>query len=271
MNLVSTVQAILKFQSTVLVTFLLLEFLYFIFVLKRDYPWREAFISLVVVGMRISAIYVFSSWIAYGPRWIESHRLFDLSFKSDWLAFSAMFVVADLIYYFFHRLSHKVRFLWAGHFVHHMSPEFMLTTGLRTDVFPFKMVFLVAFMFWLGCPSEKLKLMINLNLFLQLFLHTEVIESYGPLDLILSSPAQHRLHHSSIGPSVDKNFCGMFSIVDRVFGTYAKEGSSQLGVVGIDNSNSVIKLIFHEWIEIYKDCRKAPGIWQKLVVVFGPP
>jgi sterol desaturase/sphingolipid hydroxylase (fatty acid hydroxylase superfamily) len=50
---------------------------------------------------------------------------------SSWLTWLFAFVLYDLCYYWWHRLSHTVAFLWGSHVVHHQSKEFNLTTALR--------------------------------------------------------------------------------------------------------------------------------------------
>ncbi|GIS35594.1 MAG: hypothetical protein Ct9H90mP6_08510 [Gammaproteobacteria bacterium] len=40
-----------------------------------------------------------------------------------WLMWVLAFVLIDLVFYIYHRLSHRVRFLWAIHMSHHSSEE----------------------------------------------------------------------------------------------------------------------------------------------------
>jgi sterol desaturase/sphingolipid hydroxylase (fatty acid hydroxylase superfamily) len=41
----------------------------------------------------------------------------------------------DLGYYWFHRASHRINVVWAGHVVHHQSEEYNLSTALRQSWF----------------------------------------------------------------------------------------------------------------------------------------
>jgi sterol desaturase/sphingolipid hydroxylase (fatty acid hydroxylase superfamily) len=42
--------------------------------------------------------------------------------------------------------------------------------------------------------------------------------SFGPLRSVVSSPVFHRWHHTMRAEGLDKNFAGLFPIVDRAFG-----------------------------------------------------
>ena len=68
---------------------------------------------------------------AYSALW--QHRLVDLSVASPWPWLIAFFGV-DLAYYWWHRLSHEVNFLWASHVTHHQSEEYNLSVALRQSI-----------------------------------------------------------------------------------------------------------------------------------------
>ena len=44
------------------------------------------------------------------------------------------FLAVDFTYYWWHRLSHRVNFLWAAHVVHHQSEDYNLAVALRQAV-----------------------------------------------------------------------------------------------------------------------------------------
>jgi len=60
----------------------------------------------------------------------ENFRLLELSatHPGSWIL---CFLGVDCAYYWFHRLSHEVNFLWAAHVVHHQSEDFNLAVALR--------------------------------------------------------------------------------------------------------------------------------------------
>ena len=62
--------------------------------------------------------------------WVYQHRLFTIPMTA-WWAWVAIFLLEDLTYYGFHRLSHERRLWWAAHVNHHSSQHYNLSTALR--------------------------------------------------------------------------------------------------------------------------------------------
>jgi sterol desaturase/sphingolipid hydroxylase (fatty acid hydroxylase superfamily) len=52
------------------------------------------------------------------------------------------------------------------------------------------------------------------------FVHSNIECQYGWLNFLISSPSQHRVHHSTLPEHRDKNFATFFPIYDVIFGTY---------------------------------------------------
>ncbi|WOH54783.1 sterol desaturase family protein [Bradyrhizobium sp. sBnM-33] len=75
---------------------------------------------------------------------------------------------------------------------------------------------------WIGFNPFAVIAMLGINLMYQFFIHTELAPRLGPLELVLNTPAHHRVHHASNEPCLDKNFGGMLIIFDRLFGTFAE-------------------------------------------------
>ena len=61
------------------------------------------------------------------------------------------------------------------------------------------------------------------NLLFQFWIHTEWVDSIGPLEFILNTPSHHRVHHGRNRYCIDKNYVGVFIIWDRMFGTFEAE------------------------------------------------
>jgi len=77
---------------------------------------------------------------------LYSYRVFDI--PVIWWSWLLLFFAEDFCYYCFHRCSHRMRFFWASHVVHHSSQHYNLSTALRqtwTGSF-------FSFVFWLWLP-----------------------------------------------------------------------------------------------------------------------
>ncbi|ODM94028.1 Alkylglycerol monooxygenase, partial [Orchesella cincta] len=152
----------------------------------------------------------------------EKYRLVELPWDSPYTWYLAAIGV-DLGYYWVHRACHEVNIFWAQHQVHHSSEDYNLTTALRQAGFQgwIAWIFYLPLAFFV--PSPIFLIHQQFNLLFQFWIHTEVIESLGPLEWILNTPKHHRIHHGSNRYCLDKNYAGVLIIWDRMFGTFAEE------------------------------------------------
>jgi sterol desaturase/sphingolipid hydroxylase (fatty acid hydroxylase superfamily) len=132
--------------------------------------------------------------------------------------------VTDFLYYAYHRLAHGTRLMWAWHGVHHQSESYDLSVSFRLSWLgpPAEKLFYLPLAF-AGLPVEAVLAATAYSSFYQFFVHTRAVPKLGPLDWVLNTPSNHRVHHGVEPKYIDKNFAGMFVIWDRLFGTYQPE------------------------------------------------
>ena len=206
--------------------------------------------------------------------YLYQFRLFDLaSIIPLWAMWILTFFLIDLVFYIYHRISHKSRFLWAIHMSHHSSEEMNFAVSFRQA--------------WLG-PLSKIPFFIVLPLIgldptiiavagvistlWGIFGHTQVIKKLGPLEWIFNTPSHHRVHHGANEQYIDKNYGNLFIIWDRMFGTFELEKERvKYGLVKNVNTFNPIKITLMEWNSILKDLNKASNIKESLNIFFGPP
>ncbi len=163
--------------------------------------------------------------------WAYQARVIDLSPKSV-LTWLAAIVLVDFFYYWWHRLSHEVNFLWAAHVVHHSSEEYNLAVALRQGVFtPFTITPFHLPMALLGIPPLVMVAVDSFNTLYQFWIHTRLIGRLGFLEKWINTPMLHRVHHAINPRYLDKNYGGTFIVFDRLFGTYIEE--SEPAVYGL--------------------------------------
>lgn len=194
----------------------------------------------------------------------------------DWRTWAAGFVAQEFAYYWFHRASHRVRWLWATHAVHHSARELVLPSAVRlgwTEFFSLGWLFFAALIL-VGFPPLVVVTLLGLNLIYQFPLHTEAIGRLGPLEGVLNTPSHHRAHHSRDKAYLDCNFGGVLIVFDRLFGTFRAEpegGGLTYGLVhGMDSRNPV-RIALHEWGRMFADMRAARGIMSRLRIALGAP
>ena len=88
-------------------------------------------------------------------------------------------------------------------------------------------------------------------MFGQFWYHTRHIGKLGWLEYIFVTPSQHRVHHAINPIYIDKNLGGIFSIWDRMFGTFQEELEEEPCVFGtlkpVHTWNPILINFQHNW------------------------
>ena len=253
------------------VGFILLEVVLSAYFRRKTYEAKDAFSSIamglgnVLTGL-VSKALVFAAFSL-----VHQLALFDFGYA--WWAWVACFFADDISYYWFHRSSHKIRFFWASHIIHHSSRFYNLSTALRQT---WTGNFTGSFVFWLWMPLlgfEPLMIvfMQSVSLLYQFWIHTELIDRLPRwFEAIFNTPSHHRVHHSSDLKYLDKNHAGILIIWDRLFGTFqAEEEKPTYGLTKNITSYNPLVIATHEWWDIIRDVWRNPRYaWG---YVFGPP
>jgi sterol desaturase/sphingolipid hydroxylase (fatty acid hydroxylase superfamily) len=190
-----------------------------------------------------------------------------------WWVWVLLFFADDLAYYWFHRLHHEVRVLWASHVVHHSSQFYNLSTALRQSWTP-----MTSLPFWLplallGFPPWMIFLQQSISLAYQFFLHTERVDRLPrPVEWFFNTPSHHRVHHGSNDPYLDRNYGGILIIWDRMFRSFEPEGETvTYGLTTNLSTYNPLKVATHEYAAIWRDLRSATTWRARLGYVFGRP
>lgn len=202
----------------------------------------------------------------------REHALLELSATEPWVWVAAVFA-HDLAYYWFHRLSHRINLLWASHVVHHQSESYNFTVSLRQGAIAtwVTLLFYVP-LAWIGIPAEVFVVVHAAYQIYQFFVHTELCPRLGPLEWVLATPRQHRLHHGRNGPYLDRNYGGFFIIWDRLFGTYVDENvEPEIGTRDGMRSWSPLWANLGHYAKLASEAGAVPDLAGKLHVWLGPP
>jgi len=268
---------ILQFALPAVILIAMLEGLVLALVMRRDYNWRACLASLADALGRQYLVYTLLPLSVAQPlvdlAW--KHRLFTVPLNSV-LAVVVLVVAQDFSYYWFHRCSHRVRWFWATHAIHHSSNEFNLAASYRfgwTGRLTGAAVFYVP-MIWLGFAPGPVFIAAGLNLLYQFWLHAEWIPKLGWLEYVLNTPSHHRVHHASNAEYLDRNYGGIFIVFDRMFGTFVAERDDlpcRYGLVKPLYSNNPIIIAFHEWTAMARDIWQSRSWRERFACLIGPP
>lgn len=206
--------------------------------------------------------------------WIYNHFAI-FSIPNHWLLWIALFLLTDLLWYWYHRFGHEVSLLWSAHVVHHQSEDFNFTVAARITIFQsgFRALFW-AFIPLLGFSPEMTTSILIIHGIYPFFTHTQTIHKLGFFEKFLVTPSHHRVHHSSNPEYLDKNYGDVFIIWDKMFGTFKAEDPKIKPIYGITvplKSYSFLWQHFHFVLEIIVAFKRASGIQQKLKTIFGKP
>jgi len=253
---------------------MLVEYLYGKLVKRQTYRLADTVNSLQLgtLSRLVDVLRLGFSGVVFGAlvAWLG---LRQWSMDSPW-QWVAAFVAYDFCYYWKHRCGHEWRIMWASHIAHHQSEEFNLSTALRqtgTDYIGF--VFYIP-LYLAGVPAAAVVTVGSLNLIYQFWVHTEHIRRLGPLEWILVTPSNHRVHHARNPEYIDRNYGGVFILWDRLFGTFQDERADLPCVYGITTglkSWNPLWANLHFWSDTAKLAWRTRNWGDKLRIWFKPP
>ncbi len=226
--------------------------------------WASVSVFLVAQLMEKTSTLIFAGAFLLVGNWIPWQIPVNI-----WTTLLCL-VLLDFVYYWEHVIEHKVRILWSYHSIHHSSPIYNYTTAMRVSFIDS----LITWVFYLpliimGFNPYIVLLCFTLVLMYQFWLHTEIIGKLGWFEKVFMTPSQHRVHHGSDKIYLDKNFGALFSIWDRIFGTFQEEKHTPTyGLTKPINTINPVKVHFIEYYNILKDIFRSRNLreaWNYLV------
>jgi alkylglycerol monooxygenase len=202
----------------------------------------------------------------------DSLALFHLS-EDSILTWIFSFIFYDFLYYWFHRTSHNVNFLWASHVVHHQSEDYNLTTALRQTSSSVMIWIFYIPSFVIGIPAEVFFVSGALNLIYQYWVHTQLIGKLGWYELIFVTPSHHRVHHGQNEIYIDRNHGGVFILWDKWFGTFQEELDTEEVIYGVRRPLKSFNPLWanvHTWFTLLTDAIRTKSWLDKLRIWFMP-
>jgi len=194
--------------------------------------------TLLIVTVFLAA-WTWASTVARENGWGLLHQ-----FEGPvWLTTLIAIVLFDLFTYWFHRLSHRMPFLWRFHRVHHSDPRMDVTTANRFHFgeIIISSVLRIGAILLIGADMWHLALYEAIMFPIVQFHHANivlppVVDRY--LRWFIVTPAMHKVHHSRLQPETDSNYTSLLSIWDRVFLSFKTRKdlhAIKLGLEGYDS------------------------------------
>ena len=209
----------------IVLTMIFIEILISNFRNQNFYKSGDTLCTIGLLSGNIIVAFAIKGMVLAFHIFLYQFRVFDFVNQIPiWALWIITFISIDLVFYVYHRMSHRIRFLWAIHLSHHSSEEMNFAVSFRQAWFgpiskiPFFMVLPL-----LGFDPTIIAVAGVISTLWGIVGHTQVIGKLGPLEWIFNTPSHHRVHHGSNKQYIDKNYGNLLIIWDRLFGTFEPE------------------------------------------------
>jgi sterol desaturase/sphingolipid hydroxylase (fatty acid hydroxylase superfamily) len=239
------------------------------------FDWGEVWVSLAdLVGRKLLSLLPLSlAAPVFALAW--EHRIYTVTLDSA-LMVLLLFVGQEFFYYGYHRASHRIRFFWATHAVHHSPNQLTLSSAYRlgwTGKLTGAAMFFAPLV-WLGVRPEVVLATLAINLWYQFWLHNTWMPKLGWLEYVFNTPSAHRVHHASNVGYLDANYGGVLIVFDRLFGTYVEERADEpcrYGLVTPTRSRNPFVVELEHWASLARDLASAKSPSTALGYLLRPP
>jgi sterol desaturase/sphingolipid hydroxylase (fatty acid hydroxylase superfamily) len=198
---------------------------------RREFPAlrrRLGNLGIWLVNVVLAA-FVFASPVTFRPRLgaVLGLPLPSWPIADAGASFIAAFLLLDLLHYAVHRWQHAAPFLWRFHALHHSDPDVDVTTSVRHHPVEY---LIAAGIYWLAALALDIPAIVLMSHAVAVFAAASI--THGNLRFpewlerwlqpMLITIDLHRIHHSVSSAEANSNFGAVFSVWDRLFGTYAR-------------------------------------------------
>ncbi len=243
---------------------------------KGQYETHDTATSLLMGVGNVIAGMLFGFIGYFSLLWVYQFRFFTFPF--EWWAGLLCFVIDDLRYYWYHRIAHRVRWVWAEHVVHHSSQHYNLSTALRqswTGHFTGMFVLQIPLVL-MGFHPAFIAFIYGFNLIYQFWIHTEAINKMPVwFEAVMNTPSHHRVHHATNPRYLDANYAGTMIVWDKLFSTFVPElekDRPRYGIVRNIGTFNPLKVAIHEWVAMLKDAAQSGlSLKQRMLYLLKPP
>jgi len=190
--------------------------------------WKHSGINFFFTLTTVVINFAFAAIIVQSSDWAVANDfgLLPLLGLGAWPQLIVGLLLLDLIgAYFIHWIEHKIKVMWKFHMVHHADTMVDTTTATRhhPGESVFRAVFTLLGVLVCGAPMWLVMLYQSISALLSQFNHANIRLPKGldqAISWLIVSPNMHKIHHHVERPQTDSNYGNIFSIWDRIFGTF---------------------------------------------------
>lgn len=227
--------------------------------------WKHAWPNLFFTATTVIINFVLAFLLLKTADWVQVNNFGLINWLPTiplWLYVLLGVLCLDFFgAYLAHLVEHKVKPLWMVHLVHHSDHKVDTTTANRHHPIEsvIRFTFTLLGVFLVGTPIGIIMLYQSMSLIFTQFTHAN-IKIPRKLDKLISyifvSPDMHKVHHHNLLPYTDSNYGNIFSIWDRLLGTYMELDREKI-VYGVDTfpdeaKNSSLKELLKQPFQGYR-------------------
>ncbi len=198
--------------------------------------WKHALLNMFFVATTAIINLGLAFILVMAADWVVAEKigLLQMIEMPLWVQVIAGLLLMDLIgAWLVHWVEHRVPWMWRFHMVHHSDHNVDTTTANRhhPGESVFRFLFTTLAVIVIGAPMWLVFLYQTMSVVLTQFNHANLnMPDWldNALVWVLVTPNMHRVHHHYRLPYTDTNYGNIFSVWDRLFGTFAVADNSKL-------------------------------------------
>ena len=241
---------------------------------RKYYKREDTYCTVGLLAGNIVMAFAIKGLVLAFHFYLYQFRVFNFANTIPlWVMWILTFIMIDLVFYVYHRMSHRIRFLWAIHLSHHSSEEMNFAVSFRQAWFgPISKIPFFMTLPLLGFDPTIIAVAGVISTLWGIVGHTQIVDKLGPLEWVFNTPSHHRVHHGSNKQYIDKNYGNLLIIWDRMFGTFEPEEEPvTFGLVNNVNTFNPAKITFMAWSSMIEDIKNKNDFSEMLNAIFGPP
>jgi sterol desaturase/sphingolipid hydroxylase (fatty acid hydroxylase superfamily) len=204
--------------------------------------WKHAGTNIFFTFTTILINFSLAFLLVKSSEWTQREQFGVLNWLPEqplWVQVVLGMLLLDLVgAYLVHWAEHKVKWMWRFHLIHHTDTFIDTTSANRhhPGESVFRLLFTILAVIATGAPMWLVFMYQSCSILLSQFNHANIglpkwIDNL--LGLVFVSPDIHHVHHHYVLPYTDSNYGNIFSVWDRLFGTYRMLDREKI-VYGID-------------------------------------
>ena len=205
--------------------------------------WQHAAINFFFTFTTIIINFSLAFILLKASVWVAENNfgiIYWFNIQSLWIQAVVGLLLMDLIgAYLAHVVQHKTKWMWRFHLIHHTDTWLDTTSANRhhPGESVIRFVFTTSAILLVGAPIWLFFLYQTLSVIATQFNHANIslpAKTDHVLSYIIVSPNMHKVHHHYVLPYTDSNYGNIFSIWDRIFGTFMVLSPKEI-VYGVDS------------------------------------